>query len=132
MSKRDKSDKTEADARQAILARRQFFIASAVAGVALAGCDDKPSVCLNVVSPDPTQDPIEDPSPTPTPTPTASASTASSAEPAPTVCLEMTMPDPTTAPAPEVCLKIKPPPPPPPGPTAQPRVCLNKQIVDDD
>lgn len=116
--------------RELILARRQFFIASALAGVALTGCDDRPSVCLDMPVPEPT-----------TSEPTASAVPSATTTPAPcldvpppepSVCLEMAMPEPSAqpspAPAPRVCLKRAAPPPPSPPP--QPRVCLERRPPD--
>ena len=124
--------KDDDDARQLILARRQFFIASALAGVSLTACDRQPQPCLDISTV-----PI-DPVPVDSSTPTA---TTASAHPStaptvcldmpaePHVCLEMAMPEPSTSasapkPAPRVCLrKVMPP--------APPRVCLSDVDLDD-
>lgn len=100
--------KKNRESRDLILARRRFFIASALAGVAISGCDKKPTVCLDVAVPEPT---------------TATTASASAVAPGPcldlpppepSVCLEMTMPEPSaqpsSAPAPRVCLERPPPP----------------------
>ena len=34
-----------------LMRRRRFVIASAVAGISMTGCDDEPSVCLNIAEP---------------------------------------------------------------------------------
>lgn len=121
------SDGKDSDARALILARRQFFIASALAGVAIAGCDG-PQPCLDVA-------PVDPPTPDPAPPTSSAASSAAKPEPSvvpqPAVCLEMApvpertaQPSATTGaapqPAPRVCLKKVP----PPKPT--PKVCLKK------
>ncbi len=108
-------------ARAIIMARRQFFITSALAGVALTSCEDRrlpPHVCLEIA---PTPDP-------PPPAPTSS----SSAEPelsiptaAPTPCLELAVPPPT--PAPTGAPSAAPPPAPP-----QPRICLDFNALDEE
>ncbi len=119
-------DKKRKQARDVILARRQFFIASAMAGVALGGCDRNPAVCLDVAV-EPTPGSSLGPG-----TPSAST-TVATPEPsvAPTACLDMPvepsiclavpMPNDSAEPAPRVCLKRAPPPPDP-----SPKVCLRK------
>lgn len=119
----------DADARERILARRQFFIASALAGVAMTGC--KPEPCLDVA-------PVDPPRPERQPSASTSASTTAAADPSvppePNVCLEMPPAPPThpsatpsasaTAgappPAPRVCLNKV------PVPRPSPKVCLKK------
>ncbi len=95
------------DARAIIMARRQFFITSALAGVALAGCDRKgpndvpPHVCLKTTEPDPPSTASAHPVPAAAePAPPSPSSSSSAPQPVPTVCLEM--------PEPTVCLNMVP------------------------
>jgi len=84
--------------RSQILARRRLFVASALAGVVVAGCDQiAPKPCL--------EPPPVDAGATP-PTPCLAQQLAD-AEPAPRPCLEP-MPRPTTGeePGPKVCLRV--------------------------
>ncbi|MEZ4219482.1 MAG: hypothetical protein R3B13_01045 [Polyangiaceae bacterium] len=123
--KDDDSESRVTGDREAILVRRKFFVASALAGLALTACDDKagkPTVCLNVA------EPVKDsgtaqPCLEPVPPPTAS----NTEEQAPSVCLKVAMPpEPSAGPAPTkptVCLKVAPPPD-EQDRDAQPRVCL--------
>jgi hypothetical protein len=104
--------------RASILARRKFFIASALAGITAASCNNKePQVCLKVASeyepetgaPEPclAVQPEEDKD---------SAVVAAPSAPAPT---QTTDPEPAPTQEPQVCLKVAPPPPDP-----SPKVCL--------
>ena len=118
--------------REAILARRKYFIASALAGVALGACSDKkPHVCLEMAPPDPTG------SASPQPEPQVCLS-----EPMPehTVCLDVPPPQPQVClsepmPEPTVCLEVAPPAPSPapvPKPKQpKPQVCLDMNIAPD-
>ncbi len=75
--------------RQSILARRRFFVASALAGIAAAGCDNKAAQpCLKVASP-----PVADAAPASPPTATAPESEGDAGAPQP--CLSP-LPPPTT------------------------------------
>ena len=108
---------------QAILNRRRFLIASALAGAGLGaaatGCDRdaQPDICLKVA-----------PRPRLTPKPPAKPGTADRPEPKPATaveprpCLEPVPPDRGHKPGtrPEVCLSVEIPPAPKPGP----KVCL--------
>jgi hypothetical protein len=97
--------------RRAILARRKFFVASAMAGIAVSGCKSEPQVCLKVATP---PGPSAQPTAGPGPTTSEDASTIE-----PQVCLEVAAPDvpretdagPDEPPPPEPrpCLKIAPP-----------------------
>jgi hypothetical protein len=49
-------DSDDKKAREAILARRRFFIASALTGVTMSACDSRPAVCL---SPPPDPEPTD-------------------------------------------------------------------------
>jgi hypothetical protein len=97
--------------RAAVLARRKYFIASALAGIATVACD-RPAVCLDVVA-----------APTGSTTPTTESASAT-----PSTSTDAPKP-PHTADAEEVdaappmpCLEIAPQPP----PSTMPRVCLRK------
>lgn len=82
-------------ARTIIMARRQFFITSALAGVALTGCDDRrvpPHVCLEIA---PSPEPPPPPSSPLSPSSSAPELVVPSAEPA--ACLEFAVPPPTPA-----------------------------------
>jgi hypothetical protein len=103
------ADKKEpGGARDVILARRKFFVASALAGVAFGCSGKKPNVCLDMAQPAPetSTQPAPVPQPTGAPQPTGEPQVCLSA-PAP--CLDMPPPEPT------VCLDVPPP---------QPHVCL--------
>ena len=95
--------------RAAVLARRKYFIASALAGIATVACD-RPAVCLDVVA-----------APTGSTTPTAESTTAASSTdtPKPTHTAD---PEEVDAAPPMPCLEIAPTPP----PSTMPRVCLRK------
>lgn len=110
--------------RATILARRRRFLAVALAGIAVQGCDPKPRVCLKQAPPPTVQVPEEDAG-------TeiddaglieeAGTEDATTPEPEPTVCLSPPV-------EPQVCLRLKappnPPPPPPGPPKPAPKVCL--------
>lgn len=93
--------------RELILARRQFFIASALAGVAIGCSDKKPHVCLDMAQPAPTgstsaaQPCLDVPPPTPPQQPQVCLSERPP-DPEPRVCLDVPPPEPT------VCLEIAP------------------------
>ncbi|MFO0567241.1 MAG: hypothetical protein U0263_16405 [Polyangiaceae bacterium] len=108
--------------RETVLARRKFFVASALAGVVAAGCERPgPFVCLEPAAPPPTPD-------------GGPSEAGGSVEPPPQVCLEYAPPlrEDAAAPAPsESTGSVAPPPdaaPPEPclrvAPEPPPRVCL--------
>lgn len=115
--------------REAILARRRFFVASALAGVVAAGCDKpEPQVCLKVAPV-----PVDDGGPSPQPC--LSEARPLDAEPMP--CLEVARPEPDAGdpssviePEPRVCLKVAAPPR-DAGPEPAPRPCLKVAPKDD-
>ena len=123
-------------ARDIILARRKFFIASAMAGAALTSCDRKPDVCLDM--PMETDDSARRTRPAkPQPQPSADPNVCLDMPlPEPSVCLEVPPPDPSASasasasaaaepprPAPRACFKALPPP---------PKVCLKQAAPDDE
>lgn len=100
------------DDRNAILRRRRFFIATAVAGLAATHCDNEPKVCLNIseVRDGSTIGPTVCLSPPPTPPdastpemPTIDAGTDSSALPDAGAKRPTTVTPPATT-GPRVCL----------------------------
>ncbi|HMR09102.1 MAG TPA: hypothetical protein PKA88_25150 [Polyangiaceae bacterium] len=111
--------------RASILARRKFFIASALAGITAASCNNKePQVCLKVMSehepdagaPQPCLDILtaEDkdsaaPLVSAVPEPAPSALPPSPPSPEPKVCLKVALP-PKDEPSPKVCLRFAAPP----------------------
>ena len=125
------------DARARILARRQSFLALALASTGLAGgCDRPPHVCLSMIpNNEPERDPdggapsvdISTPTPPsataqPTTDPSASASVPVPTPPRPTVCLSIVpTPDGSAIPRPTVCLSMVP----APAPTSKPKPCLS-------
>lgn len=127
----DPGDPGSKKARELILARRRFFIASAVATLALTCDKGRPDVCLKVYVP-PTPDPEQAGSATPTPSaepPKASAAPADSGAPV----------QPGGAPAPSAepmpCLNVSETPAPPPTRAprpkpAEPRMCLLMLLED--
>ncbi len=111
--------------RSSILARRKFFIASALAGITAASCNTKePQVCLKTPAPTegteeaPAETDPPDVSPTAEPTsapsgsaPVASADPPPPPPPEPQVCLKVPAPSPTNdKPKPQVCLRVAAPP----------------------
>lgn len=109
--------------KDAILARRRFFIASAVAGVVATSCDRSPMVCLEV-APVPTSPGSGGGLPPPRPClevlPPEDASTPASedagigaaddagktSDKSPQPCLSVPAPRDASAPPPQVCLKV--------------------------
>ncbi len=112
--------------RDAILARRKFFIASALAGIAATSCDKDPKVCLNIAQPqrEDAAAPMPCLEPPPKPQPEAQAEPTASASPT----ASTPVPDPTKPPEPSVCLKVAE----PPKPAPRPRVCLKVAVPKDD
>ncbi len=112
--------------RDAILARRKFFIASALAGIAATSCDKEPKVCLNIAQPQ--REDAAAPMPClealPKPQPEAQAAPPASATPT----ASTPAPDPTKPSEPSVCLKVAA----PPKPAPRPRVCLKVAMPKDD
>lgn len=104
--------------REAVLARRKFFIASALAGVAATSCDKGPTVCLNIAQTPPEDAAVPMPCLEPPASPEPHATAAPSSDPLlePSVCLKIAMPRspdagaktqaPAPAPKPRVCLKV--------------------------
>jgi hypothetical protein len=111
--------------RASILARRKFFIASALAGITAASCNNKePQVCLKVMSehepdagaPQPCLDVLTEedkdsaaPLVSAVPEPTPSAIPQPTPSPEPKVCLKVALP-PKEEPSPKVCLRFAAPP----------------------
>jgi len=84
--------------RELILARRRFFVASALAGVVSACEQPAAQPCLNVAIP------LRDAGARPTPVPSTSDSAMVAPPPPPEVCLEVAQPPP------QVCLEFAEPP----------------------
>jgi len=117
--------------RDAILARRRFFVASALASVVATGCDKVvPQPCLEVM-------PVADGG---HPTPCLSTPMLQDAEPAPMPCLEVARPPegdagstfaqpPPEPPEPQVCLRVAAPRKDAGEPA--PRPCLKVAVPDD-
>jgi hypothetical protein len=107
------------DDRQAILARRRFFVASALAGLASAQCDNPFRPCLEVASPPGRPDAAVAP-----PAATTAAGAQDAAPPQP--CLEI-------APTPPDASAIAPPAPAPTPATPEhpPQVCLKVAVPRD-
>jgi hypothetical protein len=116
-------DRGKRSAREAILARRRVFVASAVATLAF-GCDKgRPDVCLNMTIPENSQD-VEPPTPDPSAAPSEAPS---SDEPPPTPSATPSTEPATSSTASATGSSPVPPPPRPPPQKIKrpaPRICL--------
>jgi len=127
VTERDEDDREEPrhdeEDREAILRRRAVFVASALAGIAISGCDSEPWACLKVPHP-PTSEqsaasasasasaaPVASPPVPPTAEPPASASGPASASASASASAAPRPPRPPPPPRP--CLNVKTPDPPP-------------------